>query len=85
MRVHELRCFGASAGKGNVAMVVEDGPDQTAERQAFAVAQGRTSVFLTGTAQIEADFYYPHARSPCACMPPWRRPMCCANAADRRS
>ncbi|UUZ47464.1 PhzF family phenazine biosynthesis protein [Massilia sp. B-10] len=64
MRVHELRCFGASAGKGNVAMVVEDGPDQTAERQAFAVAQGRTSVFLTGTAQIEADFYYPHARSP---------------------
>lgn len=64
MRVHELRCFGASAGKGNVAMVVEDGPDEAAGRQAFAVAQGSTSVFLKGTAQIEADFYYPHARSP---------------------
>jgi predicted PhzF superfamily epimerase YddE/YHI9 len=64
MRVHELRCFGASAGAGNVALVVEDGPATPAERQAFAAAHARTSVFLRGEAEVEADFFYPHARSP---------------------
>ncbi len=65
MQVQELRCFGASAGKGNVAIVVEDGPAAPAERQAFAAAQScGATVFLEHGATVTADFYYPHARSP---------------------
>src|SRR4051812_12741314 len=68
MHVHTLRCFGATPTSGNVALVIEDGPPDVAARQAFAAARGQSAcVFLTPTAQqhqVQADFYYPHARSP---------------------
>lgn len=67
MLVHELRCFGAAPGYGNVALVVEDGPAGAAERQAFAAAQNKSAcVFLDTLAGggCQADYYYPHARSP---------------------
>jgi PhzF family phenazine biosynthesis protein len=68
MQVYELRAFGAAPGAGNLALVVENGPATQAERQAFATEHQRAAcVFLTpgepGDA-VEADFYYPHARSP---------------------
>lgn len=68
MQVHALRSFGAVPGKGNGALVIEHGPAGQAERQAFASAQRQGAcVFLTPGAAgepLEADFYYPHARSP---------------------
>ena len=67
MQVHTVRCFGAAAGYGNVALVVEDGPDLPVERQAFARASGESAcVFLIPAADQawSADYYYPHARSP---------------------
>ena len=68
MDIHELRSFGALPGKGNGALVIEHGPAGHAERQAFATAQGKAAcVFITRAAPDEpydADFYYPHARSP---------------------
>jgi predicted PhzF superfamily epimerase YddE/YHI9 len=68
MQVHELLSFGAIPGKGNTALVIEDGPQSQAERQAFASAQNKGAcVFLTPGAPgqpVEADFYYTHARSP---------------------
>ncbi len=68
MQVHKLRSFGAVPGKGNTALVIEHGPNNQAERQAFATAQNQGAcVFITpaGPGQaIEADFYYTHARSP---------------------
>ena len=68
MQVHELLSFGARPGKGNSALVIEHGPAVQAERQAFASAQNKGAcVFLTPGAPgkpIDADFYYPHARSP---------------------
>lgn len=68
MQVHELRIFGAMPGKGNSALVIEHGPASQAERQAFAAAQNKGAcVFITAGSQgqaFDADFYYPHARSP---------------------
>ena len=69
MQVHELRCFGAAPGHGNVALVIENGPVLLAERQAFAAArQCPACVFLTAPATAGApyiaDYFYPHARSP---------------------
>lgn len=69
MLIHELRCFGAAPGSGNLALVIENGPPSPAERQAFAARQNRSAcVFLDAPQQQEqpysADFYYPHARSP---------------------
>ena len=72
MLVHELRSFGALPGAGNTALVVEHGPASQAERQAFATGQNKGAcVFLSSKeegreidAQVNADFYYPHARSP---------------------
>jgi PhzF family phenazine biosynthesis protein len=68
MQVHALRSFGAHPGQGNTALVVEHGPASHEERQAFARAQNKGAcVFITpaGAGQpYEADFYYPHARSP---------------------
>ena len=67
MQVHELRSFGAIAGKGNSALVIEHGPDSQAERQAFAARQNKGAcVFITAASPgqtLDADFYYPHARS----------------------
>lgn len=68
MQVHELLSFGAAPGKGNTALVIEYGPDSQAERQAFATARNKAAcVFLTPAGPgepVEADFYYPHKRSP---------------------
>jgi PhzF family phenazine biosynthesis protein len=68
MHVHELRCFGAAPGAGNLALVIENGPPSPAERQAFATARNKAACVFLGAAApgqaAEADFYYPHARSP---------------------
>lgn len=69
MHATTLRCFGATPGSGNIAQVIENGPVTPAERQALARAGGHSAtVFLTppvaGDSAWEADFYYPHARSP---------------------
>jgi len=65
MRIHQLRCFGAFPGTGNVAMVIEDGPATPAARQAFAAAQDCSACVFLGPGDIaEADYYYPHTRSP---------------------
>ena len=68
MQVHQLRSFGARPGTGNPALVIENGPNDQAARQAFASAQNTGAcVFITPGAPEEpydADFYYSHARSP---------------------
>ena len=68
MLVHERLCFGAAPGHGNVALVIENGPAVLAARQAFASDNQRTCVFLTVPAHpgapYQADYFYPHARSP---------------------
>jgi PhzF family phenazine biosynthesis protein len=67
MHLHELLCFGAVAGDGNPALVVEHGPTDPGLRQALATAHQRpATVFLDWPApgQPRADYYYPHARSP---------------------
>ncbi len=69
MQVATLRCFGAIPGKGNIAAVIEDGPAASAQRQALAHESGYSAtVFLSPPQHAgdawEADFYYPHTRSP---------------------
>lgn len=68
MMVHERICFGAAPGNGNVALVIENGPASLAGRQAFATDSKHTCVFLAAPAHpgepYEADYFYPHARSP---------------------
>ena len=68
MRIHELMCFGAAPGHGNLALVVENGPASSAQRQAFAADSKRPACVFLGTPvagdPYKADFYYPHARSP---------------------
>lgn len=65
MPIHELKCFGAVAGGGNPALVIE-GDDSTIEaRQAFARERNSTCVYIDeregGTV---LDYFYPHTRSP---------------------
>jgi PhzF family phenazine biosynthesis protein len=67
MQVHELRSFGARPGKGNLALVIENGPAEQAGRQAFATTQNKAAcIFVTAleAGLYDADYYYPHARSP---------------------
>jgi PhzF family phenazine biosynthesis protein len=68
MRIQELKCFGATAGEGNPALVIEDGPADAAARQAFARERGTTCVFLDASTEpgvaCVLDYYYPHTRSP---------------------
>lgn len=68
MHTHFLRCFGAHAGAGNPALVVEGGDPAPAARAALARAQATTCVFLDpsvdGDGAWSVDFYYPHMRSP---------------------
>ena len=68
MQVHTVRCFGAAPGYGNVSQVIENGPDPAQERQAFAHEAGHNAcVFITPLPNgegWEADYYYPHGRSP---------------------
>jgi PhzF family phenazine biosynthesis protein len=62
MQVQEVKCFGARAGEGNSALVVQGGPGDEAGRQAFARASGVSAcVFIDGDV---LDYYYPHMRSP---------------------
>jgi PhzF family phenazine biosynthesis protein len=68
MQTATVRCFGAEPGKGNMAMVIENGPANREERQAFARNSGHSAcVFLdpvpASTMLWEADYFYPHARS----------------------
>lgn len=69
MQVDTVRCFGAAPGYGNVALVIQNGPSAVAERHAFARDSGHSAcVFITPSpgveAMWEADYFYPHARSP---------------------
>ena len=68
MKVHTVRCFGARPGAGNVALVVENGPVSVEDRQAYALERGASAcVFITPLPDghtWNADYYYPHARSP---------------------
>jgi PhzF family phenazine biosynthesis protein len=61
MRIHALACFGAQAGAGNLALVIEGDASSEAARRALAKARNTTCVFLDGEV---VDFYYPHTRSP---------------------
>lgn len=69
MQVQKVRCFGASPGYGNIALLIENGPVSRAARQEFAHDCGHSAcVFITPLAEMEAmwevDYFYPHARSP---------------------
>ena len=68
MHVHSLRCFGATPGAGNPALVVEDDRSSPDARQAFARERGTTCVWIDPVPEdgiaASVDFYYPHARSP---------------------
>jgi PhzF family phenazine biosynthesis protein len=69
MQIHELKCFGARAGEGNPALVIEGDRSGAAQRQAFARERNTTCVFLepaAGEPGVAAllDFVYPHMRSP---------------------
>lgn len=65
MNIHRVRCFGATPAHGNLALVIENGPDGTEARLAFAREHGAPAcVFIDGQGPWQADFYYPHARSP---------------------
>jgi PhzF family phenazine biosynthesis protein len=62
MQVQQVRCFGARAGEGNPALVVQGGPPYAAARQAFAQDSDVSAcVFIDGDV---LDYYYPHMRSP---------------------
>ena len=68
MKANIVRCFGLAPGYGNVALVIQDGPADVDQRQAFAAGSGASAcVFLTPLSEGDiwsADYYYPHARSP---------------------
>lgn len=61
MQIRALRCFGATPGTGNPALVIEGGHPGEEARVALAKARNTTCVFLDGDV---VDFYYPHMRSP---------------------
>ncbi|CDG81989.1 PhzF family phenazine biosynthesis protein [Janthinobacterium agaricidamnosum] len=65
--LHELKCFGAHPGAGNVAIVIEDDAGDATARQLFAREQNKSAcVFIDQSAGggIVLDYYYPHMRSP---------------------
>ncbi|MES2323992.1 MAG: PhzF family phenazine biosynthesis protein [Pseudomonadota bacterium] len=66
MQITELMCFGARPGLGNPALVIGEGPASASARQDYARESRRTCVFVTPLpgGQLEADYYYPHTRSP---------------------
>lgn len=66
MHVHHLICFGADAGAGNPALVIEGDTSDANARQAFARARGTTCVFIDEAADqpTRVDYFYPHMRSP---------------------
>jgi PhzF family phenazine biosynthesis protein len=66
MHVHHLICFGAGAGAGNPALVIEGDTSGAEARQTFARARGATCVFVdeAANAPTRVDYFYPHMRSP---------------------
>jgi PhzF family phenazine biosynthesis protein len=64
--IHALKCFGADAGSGNRAFVIENGHGGEATRQAFARERATTCVFIdrADDRDVALDYFYPHARSP---------------------
>jgi PhzF family phenazine biosynthesis protein len=69
MQIHELKCFGARAGEGNPALVIEGDHSTSEARQAFARERNTTCVFLgssDGEPGVDSvvDYVYPHMRSP---------------------
>lgn len=68
MLIQALRCFGATPGDGNPALVIEDDASSAAARQAFARQRDTTCVWIDPAPQdgvaASVDFYYPHTRSP---------------------
>lgn len=68
MHVHTLRCFGATPGAGNPALVIEDDRSRPDARQAFARERNTTCVWIDpardDASAASVDFYYPHTRSP---------------------
>ena len=67
MIAHLLKCFGAEAGGGNAALVVENEHGSVTQRQNFArERQVSACVFIDRLADgaIVLDYFYPHTRSP---------------------
>jgi PhzF family phenazine biosynthesis protein len=65
MHVQTLKCFGASPGEGNPALVIEDSGMDLAARQAWTAARNTTCVFLEKEGDaLQVDYFYPHTRSP---------------------
>ena len=70
MHVHFLLCFGAVAGDGNPALVIQGDDAEPAARQAFSRARKTTCVFIDESEDgadggvPRVDFFYPHMRSP---------------------
>lgn len=65
--IHELLCFGASAGGGNAALVVQHDHSGTGQRQQFALERNQPAcVFVDAgpDGAIVLDYFYPHTRSP---------------------
>ena len=63
-----LRCFGATPGAGNPALVIEHDRSSPDARQAFARERNTTCAWINppqqGGSAASVDFYYPHTRSP---------------------
>jgi PhzF family phenazine biosynthesis protein len=65
MRIHELKCFGAAAGDGNPALVIEADHSPVEARQAFSRARNTTCVYIDERdGGFVLDYFYPHTRSP---------------------
>lgn len=67
MIAHLLKCFGAEAGGGNAALVVENEHGSVTQRQNFArERQVSACVFIDRLADgtIVLDYFYPHTRNP---------------------
>lgn len=68
MEIFELKCFAASQGGGNAALVVRAGPADAGQRQAFAQAANKSACVFVDPGRDGAawtlDYFYPHMRSP---------------------
>ncbi|MET3133788.1 PhzF family phenazine biosynthesis protein [Oxalobacteraceae bacterium GrIS 1.11] len=60
-----LHCFGARAGAGNPALVIENDHTDAAARQHLAAERQSTCVFIDVAGPLFVlDYFYPHMRSP---------------------
>lgn len=67
LQVHELLCFGVTAGSGNPALVVQHDHSTAEQRQQFAKERHKPACVFIDTAAdggIVLDYFYPHMRSP---------------------